>query len=149
MSASLAGVPQRYLRTPEAARFVGLSIRTLEKHGSAEPDLAIQSSAAASSTASRTGRPGWIVARRRLPPSLASARCCWPSAIALAPDTCVLRRHTSLLPPEPSLDVDRFLVSRRARSILRSGTSQRSATMTNTINPMRAKPAAARAMPAP
>lgn len=24
--------PQRYLRTPEAARFVGLSIRTLEKH---------------------------------------------------------------------------------------------------------------------
>ena len=28
----LAGLPQRYLRTPEAARFVGLSIRTLEKH---------------------------------------------------------------------------------------------------------------------
>jgi predicted DNA-binding transcriptional regulator AlpA len=26
------GLPQRYLRTPEAARFVGLSIRTLEKH---------------------------------------------------------------------------------------------------------------------
>jgi predicted DNA-binding transcriptional regulator AlpA len=25
-------LPQRYLRTPEAARFVGLSIRTLEKH---------------------------------------------------------------------------------------------------------------------
>jgi predicted DNA-binding transcriptional regulator AlpA len=24
--------PPRYLRTPEAARFVGLSIRTLEKH---------------------------------------------------------------------------------------------------------------------
>jgi predicted DNA-binding transcriptional regulator AlpA len=32
MSANLAGLPQRYLRTPEAARFVGLSIRTLEKH---------------------------------------------------------------------------------------------------------------------
>ena len=32
MSSNLAGVPQRYLRTPEAARFVGLSIRTLEKH---------------------------------------------------------------------------------------------------------------------
>ena len=29
---NLAGLPQRYLRTPEAARFVGLSIRTLEKH---------------------------------------------------------------------------------------------------------------------
>jgi hypothetical protein len=28
MSSNLAGLPQRYLRTPEAARFVGLSIRT-------------------------------------------------------------------------------------------------------------------------
>ena len=32
MSSTLNGMPQRYLRTPEAARFVGLSIRTLEKH---------------------------------------------------------------------------------------------------------------------
>ena len=32
MSSNLAGLPQRYLRAPEAARFVGLSIRTLEKH---------------------------------------------------------------------------------------------------------------------
>ena len=32
MSANLADFPPRYLRTPEAARFVGLSIRTLEKH---------------------------------------------------------------------------------------------------------------------
>ena len=32
MSTNLAGFPPRYLRTPEAARFVGLSIRTLEKH---------------------------------------------------------------------------------------------------------------------
>ncbi len=32
MSSPLNGVPQRYLRTPEASRFVGLSIRTLEKH---------------------------------------------------------------------------------------------------------------------
>jgi predicted DNA-binding transcriptional regulator AlpA len=32
MSGNLAGFPPRYLRTPEAARFVGLSIRTLEKH---------------------------------------------------------------------------------------------------------------------
>ncbi|MDE2467844.1 MAG: helix-turn-helix domain-containing protein [Bradyrhizobium sp.] len=32
MSNNLAGLPPRYLRTPEAARFVGLSIRTLEKH---------------------------------------------------------------------------------------------------------------------
>ncbi|TIU17615.1 MAG: helix-turn-helix domain-containing protein [Mesorhizobium sp.] len=28
----LAGLPPRYLRTPEAARFLGLSGRTLEKH---------------------------------------------------------------------------------------------------------------------
>jgi len=32
MSAIPAGAPQRYLRTPEAARFLGLSHRTLEKH---------------------------------------------------------------------------------------------------------------------
>jgi predicted DNA-binding transcriptional regulator AlpA len=32
MSATLATSPLRYLRTPEAARIVGLSIRTLEKH---------------------------------------------------------------------------------------------------------------------
>ncbi len=28
----LAGLPSRYLRTPEAAQFLGLSGRTLEKH---------------------------------------------------------------------------------------------------------------------
>jgi predicted DNA-binding transcriptional regulator AlpA len=32
MTANLAGLPPRYLRTPEAARFLGLSGRTLEKH---------------------------------------------------------------------------------------------------------------------
>ena len=32
MSAQSRRLPPRYLRTPEAARFVGLSIRTLEKH---------------------------------------------------------------------------------------------------------------------
>jgi predicted DNA-binding transcriptional regulator AlpA len=32
MSANQPAFPPRYLRTPEAARFVGLSIRTLEKH---------------------------------------------------------------------------------------------------------------------
>jgi len=32
MSASYTDQPPRYLRTPEAARMVGLSIRTLEKH---------------------------------------------------------------------------------------------------------------------
>lgn len=32
MSPNLAGLPPRYLRTPEAARFLSLSGRTLEKH---------------------------------------------------------------------------------------------------------------------
>ncbi|UDL92068.1 helix-turn-helix domain-containing protein [Mesorhizobium sp. PAMC28654] len=32
MADSLAGLPPRFLRTPEAARFLGLSDRTLEKH---------------------------------------------------------------------------------------------------------------------
>lgn len=32
MPAALTGLPTRYLRTPEAARFLGLSGRTLEKH---------------------------------------------------------------------------------------------------------------------
>jgi predicted DNA-binding transcriptional regulator AlpA len=32
MSAEIAGLPPRFLRTPEAARFLGLSGRTLEKH---------------------------------------------------------------------------------------------------------------------
>ncbi len=32
MSATATNIPPRYLRTPEAARFLGLSGRTLEKH---------------------------------------------------------------------------------------------------------------------
>ncbi|QXX76142.1 AlpA family transcriptional regulator [Methylovirgula sp. HY1] len=32
MADPLTGFPPRYLRTPEAARFLGLSGRTLEKH---------------------------------------------------------------------------------------------------------------------
>ncbi len=32
LPANFPDLPPRYLRTPEAARFVGLSIRTLEKH---------------------------------------------------------------------------------------------------------------------
>jgi predicted DNA-binding transcriptional regulator AlpA len=32
LPANFTDLPPRYLRTPEAARFVGLSIRTLEKH---------------------------------------------------------------------------------------------------------------------
>lgn len=32
MTSNTIGMPPRYLRTPEAARFLGLSDRTLEKH---------------------------------------------------------------------------------------------------------------------
>jgi len=32
MDDKTAGLPPRFLRTPEAARFLGLSTRTLEKH---------------------------------------------------------------------------------------------------------------------
>ena len=32
MKPNLVGLPPRFLRTPEAARFLGLSGRTLEKH---------------------------------------------------------------------------------------------------------------------
>lgn len=32
MTSNPAGMPPRFLRTPEAARFLGLSDRTLEKH---------------------------------------------------------------------------------------------------------------------
>lgn len=32
MSDPMAGLPPRMLRTPDAARFLGISIRTLEKH---------------------------------------------------------------------------------------------------------------------
>ncbi|GLQ12537.1 transcriptional regulator [Devosia yakushimensis] len=32
MTSNAPGMPPRYLRTPEAARFLGLSDRTLEKH---------------------------------------------------------------------------------------------------------------------
>lgn len=32
MTLAAAAIPPRYLRTPEAARFLGLSGRTLEKH---------------------------------------------------------------------------------------------------------------------
>jgi hypothetical protein len=32
MPDSMAGFPPRFLRTPEAARFLGLSGRTLKKH---------------------------------------------------------------------------------------------------------------------
>jgi hypothetical protein len=49
----LAGLPPRFLRTPEAARFLGLSGRTLEKHRTYGTGPKYRSSAAVSSTRSR------------------------------------------------------------------------------------------------
>jgi hypothetical protein len=44
------GLPPRYLRTPEAARFVSLSGRTLEKHRTTVPAPLIENSADVLST---------------------------------------------------------------------------------------------------
>ena len=50
MADTTAGIPPRYLRTQEAARFLGLSERTLEKHRPTAPARLTGSSAAESST---------------------------------------------------------------------------------------------------
>jgi predicted DNA-binding transcriptional regulator AlpA len=54
MSDSTAGLPQRYLRTPEAARFLGLSGRTLEKHRTYGTGPTYRKLGVASSMRSRT-----------------------------------------------------------------------------------------------
>jgi hypothetical protein len=64
MTTNPTGLP-RYLRTPDAAKVVGLSIRTLEKHRIYGTGPAIPSSAAASSIRSKTYRPGSSWAPRR------------------------------------------------------------------------------------
>ncbi len=90
MSTTLAGVPQRYLRTPEAARFVGLSIRTLEKHriyGTGPrysklggrvvyrvEDLQEWVDAAAKASTSDPGKAVVLPARRHSPAELEQAR---------------------------------------------------------------------------
>jgi predicted DNA-binding transcriptional regulator AlpA len=90
MSTNLAGLPPRYLRTPEAARFVGLSIRTLEKHriyGTGPrysklggrvvyrvEDLQTWVDAAAKASTSDPGKVGVLPARRHMPAELEQAR---------------------------------------------------------------------------
>ncbi|MGH7120950.1 MAG: helix-turn-helix transcriptional regulator [Acetobacteraceae bacterium] len=90
MSNALAGLPSRYLRTPEAARFVGLSIRTLEKHriyGTGPrysklggrvvyrvEDLQEWVDAAAKTSTSDPGRVTVLAAKRHTPAELAQAR---------------------------------------------------------------------------
>ena len=90
MSTNLAGLPSRYLRTPEAARFVGLSIRTLEKHriyGTgprysklggrvvyAVDDLQSWVQSAAKASTSDPGKVVVLPARRHTPAELEQAR---------------------------------------------------------------------------
>ena len=90
MSASLAGLPQRYLRTPDAARLDGLSIRTLEKHriyGTgprysklggrvvyAVDDLQSWVQSAAKASTSDPGKVVVLPARRHTPAELEQAR---------------------------------------------------------------------------
>ena len=90
MSANLAGLPQRYLRTPDAARLVGLSIRTLEKHriyGTgprysklggrvvyAVDDLQSWVQSAAKASTSDPGKVIVLPARRHTPAELEQAR---------------------------------------------------------------------------
>jgi predicted DNA-binding transcriptional regulator AlpA len=90
MSNPNAGLPQRYLRTPEAARLVGLSIRTLEKHriyGTGPQysklggrvvyrveDVQAWVDAAAKTSTSDPGRTTVLPARRHTPDQLAQAR---------------------------------------------------------------------------
>ena len=101
MSAAIPQLPPRYLRTPEAARFLGLSGRTLEKHRTY-------------GTGPRYSKLGgrvvygledlqaWVDAGRAAlrPPIPASARCFPPSAIpAVSP---ALRRPDAPLKPHGS-----------------------------------------------
>ena len=90
MSTNLAGLPPRYLRTPEAARFVGLSIRTLEKHRiygtgprysklggrvvSRVEDLQSWVDAAAKASTSDPGKVIVLPAKRHTPAELEQAR---------------------------------------------------------------------------
>lgn len=90
MSNALADLPSRYLRTPEAARFVGLSIRTLEKHriyGTGPrfsklggrvvyrlEDLQEWVDAAAKASTSDPGRVTVLAAKRHTPAELVQAR---------------------------------------------------------------------------
>jgi predicted DNA-binding transcriptional regulator AlpA len=90
MSTNLAGLPPRYLRTPEASRFVGLSIRTLEKHriyGTGPrysklggrvvyriDDLQAWVDAAAKASTSDPGQVVVLAAKRHTPAELEQAR---------------------------------------------------------------------------
>jgi hypothetical protein len=75
----LAGLPPRFLRTPEAARFLGLSGRTLKSTAPTALGRNIERSVVASFMVSTTSRPGPISAPRAQPPIPAPEPCFLPS----------------------------------------------------------------------
>ncbi len=74
MADTTAGIPPRYLRTQEAARFLGLSERTLEKHRTYGTGPAYRKLGGRVATPSKTSRPGPIAASSARPP-IRVARC--------------------------------------------------------------------------
>ncbi|MFC7399927.1 DNA-binding protein [Chelatococcus sp. GCM10030263] len=89
MSTNLAGLPPRYLRTPEASRFVGLSIRTLEKHRIYGMAYSVHSSAKTRFSLQIASAPaGWTSAAIASTPSRTSTEsfrpCKRSAALALS-----------------------------------------------------------------
>ncbi len=81
----LAGFPPRYLRTPEAARFLGLSGRTLEKHRTYGTGPRYSKLGGRVVYQVDDLRPGSTAAPKRPRPILAPARCYPPSGTAPLP----------------------------------------------------------------
>ena len=79
MTATPAALPPRYLRTPEAARFLSLSGRTLEKHRTYGTGPAYRKLGGRVVYALDDLRPGRIAGPRARPPILVSARSIPPS----------------------------------------------------------------------
>jgi len=72
-----ADLPPRMLRTQEAARFLGISIRTLEKHRTYGTGPTYRKSVGASSIPSTTSKPGPRSARAS-PPATRPAEGSFP-----------------------------------------------------------------------
>ena len=99
MSANLAGFPPRYLRTPEASGFVGLSIRTLEKHriyGTGPRYSKLGGRVVYRLEALQS----WVASGAKAP-TPAPARCCRPSATPPRPSRPPCRRaaEPAAMPP--------------------------------------------------
>ena len=85
MTSNTAGLPPRYLRTPEAARFLGLSDRTLEKHRTYGTGPAYRKLGGRVVYSLETSRPGPTAAPRPRPLTPVSAPSI-PPAVSLRAD---------------------------------------------------------------